>query len=65
VGAFYYLRVVRMMYFDAPTTELEVRTDSGARLTLGVNGALLLALGILPGPLLDLCADAVRRALGG
>lgn len=71
IGAFYYLRIVRLMYFDnapsraAPAHDEAVSANRGARLTLGVNGLMVLALGLLPGPLMAVCADAVRRALGG
>lgn len=57
VGAFYYLRVVKLMYFDAPVGET-ARSGRGlaARTVLALNAAAVLALGIVPGPLLDLCA---------
>jgi NADH-quinone oxidoreductase subunit N len=57
VGVFYYLRVVKLMYFDAPASD--VRTPvrrSGARVALALNAAVVLALGLVPGPLLDMCA---------
>ena len=59
VGAFYYLRVVKLMYFDDATdmTPIEARADASA--LLSVNGLLLLLLGILPQRLLDLCAIAL------
>jgi len=57
VGAFYYLRIVKLMYFDAPIADVPkpVR-HSGARVALGLNAAAVLGLGLVPGPLLDLCA---------
>src|SRR5215469_130644 len=63
VGAFYYLRVVKLMYFDQPTEGLPVAgqgasvgAPSGAvRLALGLNALAVLALGVMPGPLLNLC----------
>jgi NADH-quinone oxidoreductase subunit N len=68
IGAFYYLRVVKAMYFDEPAdavaaTPIVATTDM--RVALSINGALVLALGVLPQFLLQLCADAVARALGG
>ena len=68
IGAFYYLRVVKAMYFDEPagavaTVPIVATTDM--RVALSINGALVLVLGILPQYLLKLCADAVQRALGG
>jgi NADH-quinone oxidoreductase subunit N len=57
VGAFYYLRVVKLMYFDAPATDVQANARaSGARVTLTLNAAAVLGLGLVPGPLLDLCA---------
>jgi NADH-quinone oxidoreductase subunit N len=61
IGAFYYLRVVKVMYFDAPhaglPTEIIARTD--ARAVLALNGGLLLVLGMAPGGLMTLCGDAI------
>jgi len=61
IGAFYYLRVVKVMYFDAPhaglPTEILARTD--ARAVLALNGGLLLVLGMAPGGLMTLCGDAI------
>jgi NADH-quinone oxidoreductase subunit N len=59
IGAFYYLRIVKLMYFDAPTGELpDAASGRGvaARFALGVNALAVLALGVLPQPLLSLCA---------
>ena len=63
VGAFYYLRVVKAMYFDEPTDGSAIVAGGGARAVLAVNGAAVLLLGILPGPLMTACLDAVRQAL--
>jgi NADH-quinone oxidoreductase subunit N len=57
VGAYYYLRVIKLMYFDDPAGAQPPTTrELGLRLTLSVNAAAVLVLGLLPGPLLDLCA---------
>lgn len=63
IGAFYYLRVVKVMYFDKPITATSVSASLDVRVVLTLNGALVLGLGILPGGLMALCADAVVRAL--
>ncbi|MEG0445905.1 MULTISPECIES: NADH-quinone oxidoreductase subunit NuoN [unclassified Comamonas] len=63
IGAFYYLRVVKVMYFDAPITATSVSAPLDVRVVLTINGALVLLLGILPGGLMALCADAIVRAL--
>jgi NADH-quinone oxidoreductase subunit N len=64
VGAFYYLRVVKVMYFDAPTDQPAVSAPEGARALLAINGAAILVLGILPGPLMSWCGNAIRQSLG-
>jgi NADH-quinone oxidoreductase subunit N len=64
VGAFYYLRVVKVMYFDQPTITGAVSAPLDVRAVLSVNGALVLFLGIVPGGLMALCANAVVQMLG-
>jgi NADH-quinone oxidoreductase subunit N len=63
IGAFYYLRVVKVMYFDEPVTATTVSADADVRVVLSLNGLLVLVLGIVPGALMTLCADAVVRML--
>ena len=60
VGAFYYLRVVKIMFFDPPG-ELPVGRSSGVavRGVLALNGLAVLALGILPDVLIQLCAKVI------
>jgi NADH-quinone oxidoreductase subunit N len=61
VGAYYYLRVIKLMYFDEPAGEQPpAPREAGVRFALGVNAAAVLALGLLPGPLLDLCARLIH-----
>jgi NADH-quinone oxidoreductase subunit N len=61
VGAFYYLRVIKLMYFDAPPAEYPPPQHSaGVRAVLGVNALAALALGVIPAPLLDLCARLIH-----
>jgi NADH-quinone oxidoreductase subunit N len=64
VGAFYYLRVIKVMYFDPPLTVTTVSADRHVKAVLAVNGGLVLVLGVLPGGLMSLCAVAVVQALG-
>jgi NADH-quinone oxidoreductase subunit N len=61
VGAFYYLRVVKLMYFDEPVGEMAVRVQPAARLVLSANGLFLLVVGIIPQSLMAMCAAAVAR----
>ena len=63
IGAFYYLRVVKVMYFDKPLTAVNVSAPMDVRAVLTLNAAALLLLGLLPGGLMNLCADAIVRAL--
>ncbi|MEY2801036.1 MAG: putative NADH:ubiquinone oxidoreductase subunit 14 or 2, chain [Pseudomonadota bacterium] len=63
VGAFYYLRVVKVMYFDSPITATTVSAPADVRVVLSINGALVLVLGLVPGGLMALCADAIVRTL--
>jgi NADH-quinone oxidoreductase subunit N len=61
IGVFYYLRVVKLMYFDAPPAELPpAPRGSAVRLALVINALAVIVLGVLPGPLLDLCARLLR-----
>jgi len=59
VGAFYYLRVVKLMYFDDPVAAQPVRPQPAGRLVLSANGLFLLVLGIVPQPLMAMCVAAV------
>jgi NADH-quinone oxidoreductase subunit N len=65
VGAFYYVRVVRMMYFDEPTDTAPIVATQDMRIALTFNGVSVLVLGIVPQYLLALCASAMIKALGG
>ena len=64
IGAFYYLRIVKVMYFDAPITATTVSAGNDVRVVLTLNGALILGLGVLPGGLMALCAKAIVTTLG-
>jgi NADH-quinone oxidoreductase subunit N len=60
VGAFYYLRIVKVMYFDAPQSPVHpITAPADARVVLTINGALILILGIAPGGLMTLCAQSI------
>ena len=63
VGAFYYLRVVKLMYFDPPVQTAPIQAPMDIRLVLTINGALVLLLGLLPGSLMALCARAVASMM--
>jgi NADH-quinone oxidoreductase subunit N len=59
IGAFYYLRLVKVMYFDAPVQTAPIEAGAEVRSVLSLNGALVLVLGIVPGGLMALCAQSV------
>lgn len=63
IGAFYYLRLVKVMYFDAPTQTAPIEAGADVRTVLSLNGALVLGLGILPGGLMALCAQAIAALI--
>jgi NADH-quinone oxidoreductase subunit N len=65
VAAYYYLRVVKVMYFDEPVDTSPIVAAPDMRVALSVNGISVLLLGIVPQYLLALCAQATVRALGG
>ncbi len=63
IGAFYYLRIIKLMYFDAPTDETPVKPEGDMAMLMSTNGIGVLALGLLPQPLMGLCAYAIQRSL--
>ena len=63
IGAFYYLRIVRLMYFDDPVDRSPITASGDMRALLSLNGLAVLLLGIVPQPLLVLCIEAVRASI--
>jgi NADH-quinone oxidoreductase subunit N len=63
VGAYYYLRVIKVMYFDEPTDTRPIQSSGDVRLVMSLNGVAVLAFGILPGGLMTLCGQAIVKAL--
>jgi NADH-quinone oxidoreductase subunit N len=63
VGAYYYLRVVKVMYFDEPVATAPVLQARGISALLALNGAAVLLFGLLPGGLMAMCRDAIIKAL--
>jgi NADH-quinone oxidoreductase subunit N len=63
VGAFYYLRVIKVMYFDEPVDAHPIVSTGDMRAMLSLNGAAVLLFGILPGGLMTLCVQAIVKAL--
>lgn len=63
IGAFYYLRIVKLMYFDAPTGEEPLEASTGLRSVLSLNGLAVILLGLFPAALMNLCYQAIRATL--
>jgi NADH-quinone oxidoreductase subunit N len=64
IGAFYYLRVVKVMWFDEPADNSPIAVPFDMRLALSVNGVAIVGLGLLPGSLLGACMNAMTKTLG-
>ena len=63
IGAFYYLRIVKTMYFDEPVETAPIESNGEVRALLSLNGIAILAFGLLPGGLMALCATAILKAI--
>ncbi|HMT93116.1 MAG TPA: NADH-quinone oxidoreductase subunit NuoN [Thiolinea sp.] len=64
IGAFYYLRTIKMMYFDKPELDFTLKTTTlDFKLVLSTNGLLILILGLLPSSLMSLCTNALVTSL--
>ena len=63
-AAYYYLHVVKVMYFDEPLTTSAVVVHADVRIVLLINSGLLLVVGLMPGGLMTLCARAIVSTLG-
>jgi NADH-quinone oxidoreductase subunit N len=63
VGAFYYLRVVKVMWFDEPVVSVLTERTQGVTLLLALNGAAVLLFGPFSGGLMAMCRDAIVKAL--
>lgn len=64
IGAFYYLRVVKNMYFDKPENDTPIQFTPLQNLVLAVNALALLVLGVLPNGLIQMAVNAVVKSLG-
>ena len=63
IGAYYYLRVVKLMYFDAPIDTAPITASVDMRLLLSANGLAVALLGIFPQTVMGLCSFALLRSL--
>jgi NADH-quinone oxidoreductase subunit N len=64
IGAFYYLRVVKTIWFDEVADASVISTPTDMRVVLSLNGVLVVVLGVVPGALLAACLNAMKATLG-
>ncbi|MDD2893850.1 MAG: NADH-quinone oxidoreductase subunit NuoN [Halothiobacillaceae bacterium] len=63
VGAFYYLRIIKLMYFDAPESHAPITAGPDTALLISINGLSVLLIGLLPNALLSICDVSVQQSL--
>jgi NADH-quinone oxidoreductase subunit N len=63
VGAFYYLRIVKLMYFDEPESDVPISPHGDVELLISANGMAVLVLGIFPQTLMALCVYAINQPI--
>ncbi len=61
IGAYYYLRIVKLMYFDKPDKMTAIKATKQMRAVLTANGLLILVLGLLPNSLMQICLTALAH----
>jgi NADH-quinone oxidoreductase subunit N len=64
IGAFYYLRVVKLMYFDTPADEAPIVAGTDMRLLISLNGLAIAAFGLFPNTLMAICTFSLNRSFG-
>ena len=64
IGAFYYLRIVKFMYFDEPIDTAPLKASGELQVMLSINGVSIALLGFMPGTLLNWCSNAMRAVAG-
>jgi NADH-quinone oxidoreductase subunit N len=64
IGAFYYLRVVKVMWFDEAADTSPIVTAGDMRVVMSINGLAVVLLGLMPGSLLGACMSAMTKTLG-
>jgi NADH-quinone oxidoreductase subunit N len=63
IGAYYYLRVIKLMYFDDAVDKAKIVVNTDMQVVLSLNGLAIVVLGLLPGPLMALCAASIVKTL--
>lgn len=62
IGAYYYIRVIKLMYFDKADSMTAIKASKQMRFALSINGLALLILGLMPGVLLSICISVMLTA---
>lgn len=65
IGVFYYLRIVKLMYFDEPTSDALIEPQHDVKLLISANGLAILGFGLFPQVLMALCAYAIQQSISG
>ncbi len=60
IGAFYYIRIVKLMYFDKPVDETVISAELDMKVVVSANGVLMLLLGLFPGTLMSICQSVIQ-----
>jgi len=63
IGCFYYLRVVKIMYFEQPVSPTPIEAPAQMKILLSANSLAVALLGIFPQALMSLCAFSLLRSL--
>jgi NADH-quinone oxidoreductase subunit N len=63
IGAYYYLRLVKLMYFDAPVDTARIESRLDVRVLMSANGLAMFVFGIFPGPLMSRCFEAIQASI--
>ena len=63
IGAFYYLRIIKLMYFDEPETDAPIMPPGDIKLLISANGLAVLAFGLFPQSLMAMCAYAIQQSM--
>jgi NADH-quinone oxidoreductase subunit N len=63
IGAFYYLRVVKIMYFDEPKEDTAIPAPIDMRVLMSMNGLAVILLGVFPDTLMKICAYALLNSV--
>ena len=63
VGAYYYLRVVKVMYFDPPVSAVPIKASMDVKLLMSANGLAVALIGIFPNGLMMLCATSLTNSI--